>query len=75
MHCKTMGAPEWYCSGSPPTVVYKAMRKLIKWQNKELKKAQTNNSVCLPEMNTMIKSIYRTPCSIDTTTSYPDRRK
>jgi hypothetical protein len=28
-------------------------------------KPQTNNSVNLPEMNTMIKSIYRTPCSTD----------
>jgi hypothetical protein len=26
-------------------------------------KPQTNNSVSLPEINTMIKSIYRTPCS------------
>jgi hypothetical protein len=26
---------------------------------------QTNNSVSLPEINTMIKSIYRTPCSSD----------
>jgi hypothetical protein len=25
----------------------------------------TNNSVSLPEMNTMIKSIYRTPCLTD----------
>jgi ribonuclease HI len=26
-------------------------------------KPQTNNSVSLPEINTMIKSMYRTPCS------------
>ena len=28
-------------------------------------KPRTNNNVSLPEINTMIKSIYRTPCSSD----------
>jgi hypothetical protein len=35
-------------------------------------KPQTNNSVSLPEMNTMIKLIYRTPCS---TNNYHQRSR
>jgi hypothetical protein len=37
MHCKTLDAPQWYSNRSLPTVIYKAMRKQINWQNKELK--------------------------------------
>jgi hypothetical protein len=64
MHCNTLGATKWYFNGSLHTVVYKTMRERINWENKELKNHK-QTSVGLPEINTMIKSIYRAPCSSD----------